>query len=59
MKKEKERLVSAIVTFLENDQLSDTRWHDPSPKNTDRVFRVKKDAERIADIAERILIKKL
>ena len=58
MTKDKEKLVSAIVTFLENDQISDTRWHDPSPENKDRVFRVKKDAVKIADIAEQILIKK-
>ena len=58
MTKDKEILVSAIVTYLNYDQLSDTRFHDPSDENIEHHNRIKKDAVRIADIAERILIKK-
>jgi len=43
------RVVSAIITFLNYDAVSDERWHSPF-ENEDRQARIRKDAERIADI---------
>jgi hypothetical protein len=48
-KEETERLVKRFTTFLNYDSISDERWHDPF--NADRNRRVKKDAEKLAEIA--------
>ena len=45
----RERVVEAIITFLNYDAVSDERWHSPFD-DEDRQARVRKDAERIADI---------
>jgi hypothetical protein len=45
----RERVVEAIITYLNYDAVSDERWHSPF-ENEDRQARIRKDAERIADI---------
>ena len=51
----KENLVKAIITFLNYDQHSDTRFHDPSDKNKQHQLNVKRDATKIADISIQFL----
>ena len=43
------RVVQAIITYLNYDAVSDERWHSPFD-DEDRQARVRKDAEKIADI---------
>ncbi len=45
----RERVVEAIITYLNYDAVSDERWHSPF-EDEDRQARVRKDAEKIADI---------
>ena len=44
----RERVIEAIITYLNFDSVSDERWH--SPFSDERQAKVRKDAERIADI---------
>ena len=44
----RERVVEAIITYLNYDAVSDERWH--SVFSDERQAKVRKDAERIADI---------
>ena len=45
----RERVVEAIITYLNYDAVLDERWHSPF-EDEDRQARIRKDAERIADI---------
>jgi hypothetical protein len=47
--KRKQRVIEAIITYLNYDAVSDERWHTPF-ENELRQLRIRKDAERIADI---------
>jgi hypothetical protein len=43
------RVVQAIITYLNYDAVSDERWHSPF-EDEDRQARIRKDAQKIADI---------
>lgn len=51
MKKLKQTLAQRFYTYLCYDQVSDERFHSPSPDNNEHWNRVKKDTDRLADIA--------
>lgn len=50
-KEKAESLVLKFKIFLNYDQVSNLKFHDPSPQNIDYHKRVKKDAKRLALIA--------
>jgi hypothetical protein len=43
------RVVQAIITYLNYDAVSDERYHSPF-EDEDRQARIRKDAQKIADI---------
>ena len=45
----KQRVIEAIITYLNFDSISDERWHSPFSK--ERQIKVRKDAEKIAEIS--------
>jgi hypothetical protein len=45
----RERVIEAIITYLNFDSVSDERWHTPFG-NELRQTRIRKEAEKIADI---------
>lgn len=57
MKIKKEELIKAIETYLIFDQVSDERLHNPSPTNKSHHEKIKKDAEKLTEIAINILNK--
>ena len=44
----RERIIQEIITYLNYDQVSDTRWHGVN--DIERQNKVRKDAEKITDI---------
>lgn len=46
----RERLTKSVISFLNFDQIADERWHSPL-YNPERYRKVRRDAEKIADIA--------
>jgi hypothetical protein len=44
----RERIIQEIITYLNYDQVSDTRWHRVN--DIERQNKVRKDAEKITDI---------
>jgi hypothetical protein len=57
MSNKKEELAKAIETYLIFDQVSDERLHNPSPANKSHHEKIKKDAEKLTEIAINILNK--
>jgi hypothetical protein len=57
MSNKKEELAKAIETYLIFDQVSDERLNDPSPANKSHHEKIKKDAEKLTEIAINILNK--
>lgn len=51
MKKQKEVLARSFETYLLYDQIMDTSFRNPFIKNSDYLRRVKRDAERMAELA--------
>lgn len=59
MKKKKEVLARSFENYLLYDQIMDKSWHSPFSDGDDYRRRVKRDAEKMAELAIHELTKKI
>jgi hypothetical protein len=51
MKKQKELLARSFETYLLYDQIMDTSWRNPFSGGAEKRRRIKRDAEKMAELA--------